>query len=51
MPTVNIAISSTKRPPFVYLTVAQQQPIRVLQLLQSGRRGKHADTDLACIEI
>ena len=37
--------------PFVYLTVTQRQPIRVLQLLQSGRRGKHVDTDLACTEI
>ena len=35
--------------PFVYLFVAHRQPIRidykVLQLLQSGRRGERADND------
>ena len=41
--------------PFAYLAVAQRQPIRadykVLQLLQSGRWGARADTDLVRTEI
>ena len=41
--------------PFVYFAVAQPKPIRVdykvLQLLQSGRWGARADTDLVRTEI
>ena len=51
----NSALKQTQQTPFVYLAVAQRQPIRVgckvLQLLQSGCRGERADTDLERIEI